>query len=81
MHFSSQKNKYIKEQLYSQKLELGITLASLSKNVRFNHYLTKPKSMLEWKLLAKLGKNPEVVHSFDYRRCSHPLYREFLIFT
>ena len=33
--------------------------------------------MLEWKLLAKLDKKPEIGCLFDYLHCSHPLIREF----
>ena len=55
--------KIVKEQLYFQILELGITFISLSKNITFDHYLTKPKSMHEWKLLAMLHKDPVIVHS------------------
>ena len=53
--FSKMKN--IKEQLCSQLLEKRISFGSLSKNMTFEHYLTHPKSMIEWKLLAKLDKN------------------------
>ena len=42
----------------------------------FEYSLTQPKSMLEWKLLAKLDKNPEILCSPNYSRCSHPLTRE-----
>ena len=73
--------KKIKEQLYSQILELGKTFVSRFENIIFEKNLTKPKSMLEWKLLAMLDKNPEIVHSFDYKqynhRYNHPLFREF----
>ena len=41
------KIKIIKEQLLFQKFELGITFGSLSKNITFDHYLTKPEPMLE----------------------------------
>ena len=33
--------------------------------------------MLEWKLLARFDKNPEIVHSFDYKRHNRPLFRDF----
>ena len=75
--FFFSRNKIIQEQLYSQILELRITFVSRFENIRFDHYLTKPKSMLEWKLLAMFDKNPEIVHSFDYKRYNHPLFREF----
>ena len=71
------KIKINEEQLYSQTLELGITFVSCFENIRFEQYLTKPKSMLEWKLLAILVENAHSVHSFDYKRHSHPLFHEF----
>ena len=35
--------------------------------------------MLEWKLVAMLDKNPQIVHSFDdtHTRCNHTLFHEF----
>ena len=59
--FFSSKTKIIKEQFYSQKIELRITFISLSKTLTFEYYLMQPKLMLEWKLLAMLDKNPEIV--------------------
>ena len=38
----------------------------------YDYYLTQPKRMLEWKLLAMLDKNPEIVGLFLYGS-SHPL--------
>ena len=75
------KIKIIKEQLFSEILELGITFVSRFKSIPFDHYLTKPKSMLEWKLLAMSDKNPEIGRSFDFKRhdhlYNHPFFREF----
>ena len=75
--FSFSMTKITKEQLYSQILELRITFVSLSKNMRFEYYLTQAKPMLEWKPFAMLDKNPEIVCLFDYLHCSHPLIREY----
>ena len=42
-----------------------------------DQYLTKRKSMLEWKLFSMLDKNPESVCSIDYDEPSkHPLFEE-----
>ena len=41
------------------------------------YYLKQPKSLLEWKLLAKLDKTPEFLCLFDYRHCFHPLIGEY----
>ena len=37
--------------------------------------------MVDWKLRPLLDKNPEIVHSFDYKWYNHALFRDFLIFT
>ena len=70
------KIKIIKEQLSSKILELRTTYVNRFENIRFEYYLTKPKSTVEWKLLARFDKYPEIVHSFDYKRHNHPLFRE-----
>ena len=75
-HSFFSKIKIIKEQLYSQILELGISFVSLFKDMTFDYYLTRPKSMLEWKLCAMFDKNPEIVYSFGCKRYNHPLFRE-----
>ena len=73
------KIKTILEQLYSQILELRITFVCRFENVTYDHYLTKPKSMLEWKPRVMLDKNPQFAHSFDYThtRCNHPSFQNF----
>ena len=75
--FLFSKIKIIQEQNYSQNLQLRITFVSRFEDKRFEYYFTKPKSMLEWKPLAMLDKNPENVHAFDYKRHSHPSFQEF----
>ena len=74
--FFFSKIKMIKEQLYSQILELGITFVSRFENIRFECYLTQPKSRLEWKPIAMSDKNQEIVHSFDNKRHYQPLFQE-----
>ena len=77
--FSFSKIKIFKEQIYSQILELRKTFASRFENITFDHYLTKPKSMFKWKLLAMFDKNPKNSNSVDYThtRCNQPLLQEF----
>ena len=63
---------------YTQILELRLTFFSHFKNMTFDLYLTKPKSMLELKLISILDNNHETVFSFDYDKPSkHPLFEEF----
>ena len=71
--------KIIKEQLYSRILELRITFVSRFENITIDHYLIKPKSKPEWKLLAMFDKNPQIVHSIDFThtRCNQLLFQEF----
>ena len=68
------KIQIIKEQLYSKILKLRITYVNRFENIRFEYHLTKSKSMLEWKILARFDKYPEIIHSFDYKRLNHPLF-------
>ena len=70
--------KIFKQQLISQILELRTTFVRRFENMTFDNYLTKPKSMLEWKLFSMLDINCGIVCLFDYdnRRCKHP----FMIF-
>ena len=79
--FFFSKIKINKEQLYSRTLLLRITFVSCFKNITFDQNLTKPKSILEWKLLAMSAKNPEIVRAFDYKRYNHRyihlLFQEF----
>ena len=75
--FFFSKIKIFKKQLYFEVLELRKTFVSRFENKRFEYCLTKPKSMLEWKILAMLDKNPKIVHSFEYKQYNHPLFREF----
>ena len=65
------------EQLFSQLSELGITFVSTSKNMTCEYYLNQPKSMLEWKLIEKLIKNPRLKHEFIWEDGSLPLICEF----
>ena len=73
------KIKIFKEQLFSQILDLRIIFVSRFENMIFDHYLTKPKSMLERKIISILDKNREIVCLFDYDNhcCKHPLFQEF----
>ena len=67
--FFFSENIIIQKQPYSQILDLRIRFASLSKNATFEYYLTQPKSLREWKLIAEKEKDPKIVTLFDDRRC------------
>ena len=41
-------------------------------NMTYKYYLKQPKSMLEWKLIEKLARNPEFMSEID-RTVYHPL--------
>ena len=72
------KIKIIKEQFFSGILELRITFVCRFENITFDHYIKKPKSMLEWKLLAMSDENPEIINLFDYKH-RHPLVQELSV--
>ena len=71
------KNKINNEQLYSQILELRITFFSRFDNITLDHYITKSKSMLEWKLVAMFDKNPKTARAFDYRKYNRLFFQDF----
>ena len=50
------KVKIFKERLYSQVLVVRITFVSRFENITFDHFITTPKPMLEWKLVAMFKK-------------------------
>ena len=66
---------------YTQTLELRLTFFVHFKSMTFNRYLTKSKSMLEWKLISMLGKNTEFVCHLIIINLVNILYsKTFVIF-
>ena len=53
---------------------MNLTFIAYPRNIRYENYLTQPKSMLEWKLNALLARNPKFVEIFG--NSSHPLIRK-----
>ena len=51
--------------LFSDISEMSITFTAKFCNMTFEHYLEQPKCMLEWRLIEKLYKNPELVRRLD----------------
>ena len=45
-------------------------------NTTYDHYLKIPKPMIEWTIIEKLAKNPELIRAFNINT-SHPLIREY----
>ena len=43
-------------------------------NMTYEHYIQRPKSMLEWTLIKKLARDPSLIKSFN--NTSHPLIRK-----
>ena len=60
---------------FSHISEMNITFKTDLRNMTFEHYLTQPKSMLEWKLNAILAKNSQLIEIFG--NSSHPLIRKY----
>ena len=52
--------------------EINITFKTKFNNMTFKYYPKQPKSMLEWKLIEKLAKNPMLMSEVDRIIC-HPL--------
>ena len=55
---------------------MTLTFITYLLNITYEYYLKQPKSMLEWRLIEKLAKNPKLIKAFD-RVLSHPLIREY----
>ena len=45
------------------------------RNMTYEHYLKQPKPMIDWVLIKKIARNPELIKSL--RNISHPLIRNY----
>ena len=57
---------------FSHISEMFIIFITKFNNRTFKYYLKQPKSMLEWKLIEKLAKNPMLISEAD-GNIYHPL--------
>ena len=61
---------------YGNKLshisEMNFTFITNLINIKYEYYLKQSKSMLEWRIIEKLARNPKLMKTFD-RNISHPL--------
>ena len=64
---------------FSHISEMKITFITNFNNMTFKYYLTQPKSMLEWKLIEKLAKNPMLMSKVG-RTFYHPLTYAYSLF-
>ena len=60
---------------FSHISKMNIIFISDLRNMKYEHYLNQPKTMLEWKLNALLAKNPEPIKVLG--NSSHPLIRKY----
>ena len=56
---------------FSHIEEMKIRFVTNRRNMKYEHYLEQPKSMVEWVLIKKLHKNPELIKTFE--NTPHPL--------
>ena len=61
--------------LFSHISAMNITFISDLKNITYEHYLSIPKSMMEWKFNILLAKNPKLLRIFE--NSTHPLKRKY----
>ena len=54
---------------------MNITFISDIKFITFEHYLSVPKSMIEWKFNILLAITPKLVRIFE--NSTHPLIRKY----
>ena len=54
---------------------MNITFVTDLRNMTYEHYLSQPKCMFEWKLNVRLAKNPELINIFG--DSPNPLIRKY----
>ena len=64
--------------IYSHLFETKLTFRTNLINMTCESYLKQPKSMLDWRLIEKLARNPNLIKAF-VRNISHPLIREYCL--
>ena len=57
---------------FSHISEMSFSFITKFNNMTYKYYLEQRKSMLEWKLIEKLARNPELMSEID-RTFYHPL--------
>ena len=61
---------------FSHISKMTLTFITNFNNITYEYYLKQPKSMLEWRLIGKLARNPKLIKAID-RNLSRPLVREY----
>ena len=61
--------------LFSHVSETTFTFRSTPDKITYEHYLTIPKPMIEWRFNILLCRNPELVRIF--KNSTHPLIRKY----
>ena len=61
---------------FSHISKMTLTFLTNFKNITYEYFLKQPKSMIEWRLIEKLGRNPKLIKAID-RTLSNPLIREY----
>ena len=59
--------------------EMNFTFITNLNKITNEYYLKQSKSMLQWRIIEKLAKNPKLIKAFD-KIHSHPLIREYSYF-
>ena len=60
---------------FSHISEMNIAFISDLKNMTYDHYLKKPKPMLEWTINKKIANDPQLLKTFNINTM-HPLIRK-----
>ena len=59
---------------FSHISEWNITFITNLRSMTYKQYIQQPKSMLEWTLIKKLARNPDIIKNM--KRTPHPLIRK-----
>ena len=54
---------------------MNLTFRTNFNKMTYENYLKQPKPMLEWRIIEKLAKNPNLAKAID-RILSHPIVQE-----
>ena len=60
---------------FSHISEMNVVFITDLRNITYEHYLKIPEPMLEWAIIRKLAKNPELIKKF--RNTYHPSIRKY----
>ena len=56
--------------------DMNFTFITNFNKIPYEYYLKQPKSILEWRLIENIARNPKLLKAF-HRTLSHPLFPKY----